>query len=194
MSSSIEAAAGQVQGRRASSAPANDCGRRSPAEDRTAALYRAHGRAIFARCRRLLKDVPSAEDAVQEVFIRVARNIDKAPHGQQALRWLYRVATNHCLNEIRDRNHSSFPAFNLGDLVPDPHVASGEERVGDRELVRRILAVIPEELHIVAVLRHVGGLYDQEVATTLGVSRRTVVYRLGHFEDRARRALRDATA
>src|SRR5450432_413657 len=72
-------------------------------EDRLTTLYRMYGPLIYARCARLLGDRAAAEDAIQETFMRVQRHLDKAPNSNEALTWVYRIATNYCLNEIRDR-------------------------------------------------------------------------------------------
>ena len=65
---------------------------------RLAALYRKYGPAVYSRCRRILRDESLAEDATQEVFVRVLRHIDEAPDDEAALRWVYRIATNYCLD------------------------------------------------------------------------------------------------
>src|SRR6267378_1378915 len=72
-------------------------------EDRLTPLYRTYGPIIYARCMKLLGDRATAEDATQETFMRVHRHLDKAPDSTEALAWIYRIATNYCLNEIRDR-------------------------------------------------------------------------------------------
>lgn len=163
--------------------PANDCAP-GPVADRLETLYRAHRSAIAARCRRLLRNHQSAEDATHETFIRVARNLDKVPpSGDEALRWIYRVATNYCLNLLRDlqrtvRGGTDDPPSRCDD-------AGTMNDVVDRNLIRRILVGIPAKTQAVAVLRHVDGLCEHEVAVLLRVSRRTVTYRLAEFRRRA---------
>src|SRR4051812_7480584 len=82
-------------------APANDCG--PDGQVRVAGLYRQHASAIQRRCRRILSDAEAAADVTQETFIRAARHAESLPPGREALAWLYRVATNLCLNDLRDR-------------------------------------------------------------------------------------------
>src|SRR5258705_12700761 len=62
---------------------------------RVSRLYRKFGPAIYSRCRRLLKDDALAEDATQEVFVRVMRHIDSAPDDSAAPAWIYRISTNY---------------------------------------------------------------------------------------------------
>ena len=49
----------------------------------------------------MLGDRAAAEDATQEVFLRVHRSLGRIRGVRKAFAWLYRTATNHCLNQIR---------------------------------------------------------------------------------------------
>lgn len=156
-------------------------------EGRLAELYRAYGPAIYARCRRMLGDGQAAEDATQETFLRIWRHLDKVPPATEALTWIYRIATNYCLNEIRDRRIRPQPTADL----PDRHDGSQrfEAVLADRHRVERLVAMTPDELRAAAWLHHIDGMDQAEVARVLGVSRRTVVYRLARFAKRARKIL-----
>lgn len=152
--------------------------------DRLTDLYRAYGPMIYARCRRLLGDGTAAEDATQETFMRVHRHLDKAD-SREALAWIYRIATNYCLNEIRDRKNRPEPHDELPDVVSD----DVERALGDRDLAAKIVTRSPEKLRSVAWLYHVDGLDQAEVARVLDISRRTVVTRLAEFSDNAKKFL-----
>lgn len=153
------------------------------AEDRLAELYRRFGPTIYSRCRRLLRDETLAEDATQEVFMRVFRHIEAAPNDQAALAWIYRISTNFCLNQIRDRSRQAEPVSELPEQVgehPEPSMI-------DRDLALRLLHRSPENLRAAAVLYYVDGMEQTQVAEVLGISRRTVINRLGEFAERARK-------
>ncbi len=152
-------------------------------EDRLTTLYRMYGPVIFARCARLLGDRAAAEDAIQETFIRVQRHLDKAPNSHEALTWVYRIATNYCLNEIRDRKLRPHGEAELAEAPGD----NFETVFADRDLVARIVRRSPEKLRAAAWLHHVDGLDQGEVARVLGISRRTVVNRLAEFATNARK-------
>lgn len=156
--------------------------------ERLTELYRSYGPAIYARCRLLLVDEGAAEDATQETFLRVWRHLDRVPDAREALFWIYRVATNYCLNEIRDRRTRDVPCEEVWQVAEDSPAA--EARLVDRDLARHLIAHARDELRVVAWLYHVDGFEQDEVARVVGISRRTVVNRLAGFRDSAQRFLR----
>lgn len=150
-------------------------------DDRLSKLYRDHGAVIYWRCMRLLGDAAAAEDAMQETFMRVHTHLARTPDGDEAIRWIWRIATNYCLNELRNTRRRAVPVadpperpFELADLA-------------DRDLARQVIARAPEDEGAIAWLYHVDGLDQEEVARTLGVSRRTVVNKLATFATNARK-------
>jgi RNA polymerase sigma-70 factor, ECF subfamily len=155
-------------------------------DDRLTALYRQYGAVIYARCVKLLNDRVAAEDATQETFMRVHRHLDRVPDSREALFWIYRVATNYCLNEIRNRKHRP----QVHAEVPEVAGESLEQILADRDLVQRLVQRSPEKLRAPAWLHHIDGLDQGEVARVLGASRRSVVNRLNQFADNARKFVR----
>jgi RNA polymerase sigma-70 factor (ECF subfamily) len=151
-------------------------------------LYRSYGPAIYARCRVLLMDDGAAEDATQETFLRVWRHLDRVPDAREALYWIYRVATNYCLNEIRDRRNRDLPSDKLPEVAEPSRAA--EARIEDRDLARRLIERAQADLRLVAWLYHIDGFEQDEVAKVVGISRRTVVNRLADFRASAQRFLK----
>ena len=155
-------------------------------DDDLTTLYRRYGPVIYARCTRLLGDRAAAEDATQETFMRVHRHLHKAPDAEAALAWIYRIATNYCLNQLRDRKSR---ARQTPETLAEVEAPDLDAVLADRQLAERIIRLSPDKLRAPAWLHHVDGLDQGEVARVLGVSRRTVVYRLAEFADRARKVL-----
>jgi RNA polymerase sigma-70 factor (ECF subfamily) len=154
-------------------------------DDRLATLYRTYGPSIFIRCRSILNDDAEAHDATQETFLRVHRHLDRVPSNGEALYWIYRVATNYCLNELRDRKHRPQAPLAAGqDAVADQ---DPEGRIVSRDLATRLIAAAHPKVKTVAWLYHIDGLDQDEVAKILDLSRRTVVTRLAAFAQTARK-------
>lgn len=155
--------------------------------DRLIQLYRMYGPVIYARCARLLGDRVTAEDATQETFMRVYRHIEKAPDAHEVLKWIYRIATNYCLNEIRDRKRRP-----QGDdeLDVPAHARGVDELLANRDLVEQIIKRSSAQVRAAAWLHYVDGLKQSEVADVLGVSRRTVVNKLAELSANATKLMK----
>src|SRR5437762_8172568 len=66
-------------------------------------LYRAHAGRLFSVACRMLGNPADAEDLLQEIFLSAHRKLDSF-RGEAALgTWLYRLATNQCLDYLRSR-------------------------------------------------------------------------------------------
>lgn len=134
-------------------------------------LYALHGARILSHCYRLLGDRPSAEDATQDVFLRIGRYLGRRPPPEQIRPWLFRIATNRCLNELRSRSiRARHATAYLAQAASDQ-----EEAMAARSDARRFLEQLSSRAQAVAVLTYVDGMIQREVATSLGISRRTVV-------------------
>jgi RNA polymerase sigma-70 factor (ECF subfamily) len=140
-------------------------------------LLTRHADRIHAVCRRVVTHREDALDATQEAMIAVARGITRFDGRAAFTTWLYRVATNAALDEIRRRGRRPRPA---DDLLAD-HVAPGpttEERVGARIDIDAALGTLPDEFRVAVVLRDLCDLDYAEIAEVLGVPPGTVRSRI----------------
>jgi RNA polymerase sigma-70 factor (ECF subfamily) len=151
-----------------------------------ARLYRDYGPAVYRRCLRLLRNREAAQDATQEVFVRLVRNMERLEDRGGALPWIYRVTTNHCLNILRNAGRRGEGAL-LVDLEADDRSAT--EALPDRLLAQEILQRFDASTQAVVVGVFVDGMEREEVAATLGISKRTVSRRLERFLSSSRRFL-----
>ena len=161
-----------------------------------AEIVAAHQQRLLRLCERLLGDVEEARDAVQEVFLKAFRKAGDFRPRSQVYTWLFRIATNHCLNRLRRRRLVRFtrlgepeeedaPAFDPPDAGADPAAALEARR---RWLAtRRAIARLPAGQRAVLVLIRFEGLSYREAAEVLGLTE-------GAVESRLFRAMRHLTA
>lgn len=147
-------------------------------------LYRTYGSMVLRRARTLLGDDTAAQDMVQEVFMKAIRAFPSFRGESSLTTWLYQVTTNHCLNAIRDSARRR-RALDRRMPVEEPVAASAEDRVGIGDLLKKL----PRELAEVAIYYYVDQMNQDEIATLLGISERTVRNRLRDFKQAARARL-----
>lgn len=144
-------------------------------------LYRAYGGTVFAHCRRLLGDRAAAEDAAHETFLRVRRYVTSTTTPAELLPLIYRIATNFCLKQIRDRKARA----RLHQLFSTTE-SDVEHPLLDGLHALHSLRQLPEQTQRIAWLTY-AGMTQSEVAESLSISRRTVVYRLSELRSAQRR-------
>jgi RNA polymerase sigma-70 factor (ECF subfamily) len=152
-----------------------------------AELVRRYQDRVYALAYRFLRNHSDAEDVAQETFLRAFRALGSFETGRRFAPWLFRIATNLCLDMLRARR----PIASLeDDPVPPASLERVEATVDVRERWRALqaaLETLPEGLRVVFLLRHESDLSYQEIAQVLGIPVNTVRTRLF----RARELLRD---
>jgi RNA polymerase sigma-70 factor (ECF subfamily) len=159
-------------------------------------LVRTHGGRLLSVARRFLGSNEDAEDAVQETFIKAFKSIHTFEERAQLHTWLHRIVVNTALMKLRERRRK--PQESIDDLLPT-FTEDGHQRTESREwsdallerketasIVRRAIAMLPEQHRTVLVLRDIEERDTAETAAILGTSTTVVKVRL----HRARQALR----
>ncbi len=132
-------------------------------------LYRRFGPMVVRRCRKLLRDEDEADDVAQDVFVQLIRNQGRLRDDYPSS-LLYRIATNLCLNRIRDRQRMR--EDRVGDDILSSIASSDvdERQLEARNTLDRLFGGQLESTRTMAVLHYVDGLTLEEVAEEVGMS------------------------
>lgn len=159
-------------------------------------IVERHQERLVSLCFRLLGDREEALDAAQEVFLKLYLNAGGLRRRGAVFTWLYRVASNYCLNRLRRRRIVRFlplsGSVSEAHALPEPQqLAIGPEgEVVAREHWRATRARIdrlPDSQRLVLVLAKFEGLSYRQIAEVLNISE-------GAVESRLFRAMRTLSA
>jgi RNA polymerase sigma-70 factor (ECF subfamily) len=143
---------------------------------------------IFYLAYRMLSNRQEAEDAVQETFLRVFVNLERYDEAQKFSTWIFRIATNLCIDKLRKRKQT----YSLDADLPDGEgndwhaMLEGNEPTPEkqvvvsetREQVREAIDSLPEKYKSVVILRYLHDMSLQEIGDVLDMPVTTVKTRV----------------
>lgn len=147
-------------------------------------LLRDHQARIHAVCRRITGNDADALDATQDAMIAVVRGLPRFDGRSRFSTWVYRIATNSCLDELRRRRRRPVVGLPEHDGVQmeipadDGRGDRMADQVADRMLIDRGLAELAEEFRAAVVLRDLCQLDYAEISEVLGIPAGTVRSRI----------------
>jgi RNA polymerase sigma-70 factor (ECF subfamily) len=139
--------------------------------------FEIHHRLVYRYALTLTRDVALAEDATQEVFLRLHRQLDSAQHIGMLRAWLLRVTANAVRNLLRTRRRSAAREEAFGVETTSKQEESGPDGVLVREAevakARHVLGQLKEPWRSCLLLRNEGLSY-REVAEALGLKESSI--------------------
>ena len=136
------------------------------------AMYRQHATRLYNLASRMIGARGEADDLLQDIFLLAYRKIGSF-RGESSLgTWLYRLAMNHCLDVLRNRQTRMGQQTDSLDEPDAPPVASPVPLVGSvsRIDLERAIESLPPACRAAFLLHDVEGFGHQEVGTMLGIS------------------------
>ena len=154
----------------------------APELERLVAQYQG---AVLRTCYLYLCDRSQAEDAVQETFLKVYRNLDSFRGESSEKTWILKIAMRTCY----DMNHSGWSRFFnrriTPEMLPEASVPFTER---DDALTQAVMR-LPEKLRRVIILYYYQGLGVREIAETLGITQPSVSSRMKRGREKLKAAL-----
>ncbi len=168
-------------------------------------IYQLYEKPIYNYILRMVQERTEAEDLTQEVFSRVYQNLADFRGDSKFSTWIYRLATNLCIDYFRKKSFQQkkktgslvSPPLNEEDTqvvtqaLQDKEAVSADEAVIQAEMnqcIRSYMDQLTEDYRAVIILSELQELRDREIAEILSCSLETVKIRL----HRARKMLRQA--
>lgn len=149
-------------------------------------LFRKYQTYVYNIGLGMLNNSEDAADITQETFLRLHRCIESFRGDSTFSTWLYRVAVNLCITEIRKKGRNRYQF--LDDVLHDENAQITEEigpspdeviaQAEDAQVVHRVLRTLPPDYRAIMVLRHFQQLAYEEIAEVLGLTISQVKTRL----------------
>ena len=133
---------------------------------------------VFNYVLRMVGDRALAEDLTQEIFLRIYQGLPGFSLRCRFTTWLFQVAKNRVLDELRARERKPQSVVNLEDIPPLEVVDAPPERVEAIDAVWRAVALLNPDLKMALLLRDIVGLSYIEIADSLEITLATVKWRI----------------
>ena len=135
-------------------------------------LVRKYQERVYWHIRKMVLDHDDADDVVQEVFIKVWKNLSSFRADSKLYTWIYRIATNECLNFLKKKRRASF--FSIGDFE-DTLVSKLDHSVnidGDQiEMkLQKALLTLPDKQRLVFNMKYFDEMKYDDMAEITGTS------------------------
>lgn len=158
-----------------------------------------HRKPLYNFILRYLGDKETAEDLLQEAFMRVIKGAEAYKRQAKFTTWLYTIARNLCVDQTRRRKHrkhasldapldASEESGSLLEVIPSKEMASDRKSVNKQlhETMQRAIAGLSEEQREVFLMREFLDMPFKQIADVVGVPENTVKSRMRYALDKLR--------
>jgi RNA polymerase sigma-70 factor (ECF subfamily) len=152
-------------------------------------ILNAYETPVYNYVLRMVGDRALAEDLSQEIFLRIYQGLPGFSLRCRFTTWLFQVAKNRVLDELRAQERKPQSSLTLDDLPPLEVVDPPPERVEMIDGVWRAVAALNPDLKMALLLRDVVGLSYTEIADTLEITLATVKWRIFKAREEVQLAL-----
>ncbi|MFH1823980.1 MAG: sigma-70 family RNA polymerase sigma factor [Candidatus Firestonebacteria bacterium] len=129
-------------------------------------LYNRYKFPIISYICRMMQNYQKAEDLTQETFLKLLKKKDLYIFPKKFSSWLYKIATNICLDEIRrSKFHSS---EEIKEVVDSKEITEEIETKEKEQIIKKVINSLSAEHKSIIVLKQYQGLKNQEIAEILG--------------------------
>lgn len=152
-------------------------------------LYEKYSTKVFSKCISLLKDEGRAQDATQDIFLKIFLNLSKFGGKSKFSTWIYSITYNYCIDLIRKKkkNGNIFSddierAPDLAEEVPDSTLLEMEVKK-----LKIVLDIIPVGDKAVLLMKYQDDMSIREISDTLNKSESAIKMKLKRAKHKAQK-------
>ena len=141
---------------------------------------------MYIKCNSLLRDEAKAQDATQEIFIKVLLNIIKFNRKAKFSTWLYSITYNYCIDSIRKgKKNRSVSVENVAEIKDDIDDVD-DSRILETNIIRlkEVLNVIPVDDKIVLLMKYQDDMSIKEIGLALAKSESAIKMKIKRAKEK----------
>ena len=152
-------------------------------------IVRAYETPLYNYVLRLVGDRALAEDLTQEIFLRVFQGLPRFSLRSRFTTWMFQVAKNRVLDELRSMERRPRSFVSIDDLPPLEALDQPYERLEAIDALWRAIEKLNVDLKMALLLRDVVGMSYNEIADSLEITLATVKWRIFKAREEVQLAL-----
>nr|WP_262910384.1 sigma-70 family RNA polymerase sigma factor [Pontibacter silvestris] len=135
-------------------------------------LVRKYQQKVYWQIRKMVIDHDDADDLTQEVFFKVWKNLENFRQDAQLYTWIYRIATNECLNFLSSKRRKFFLPLNDVAAELAEKIDSSPDITGDEIQLKlqKALLRLPDKQRLVFNMKYYDDMKYEEISEILGTS------------------------
>lgn len=135
-------------------------------------LVRIYQQKVYWHIRKMVIDHDDADDLTQETFIKIWKALDNFKGDSQLFTWIYRIATNECLNHLAKKKRRFFLPINditeeLSNKIDDSNIISGDEI---QLKLQKALLTLPDKQRLVFNMKYYDEMKYEDISEITGTS------------------------
>ena len=152
-------------------------------------LVRAYQQRVYWHVRKMVIDHDDADDITQEVFIKIHKAIENFREDSQLFTWIYRIATNECLNFLNKKRKRFFLPIEDISIQLSSKIDSSNDISGDeiQKKLQKALLHLPDKQRLVFNMRYYDDLsyedMSQITSTSVGALKASYHHAVKKIED-----------
>jgi len=152
-------------------------------------LYSRYADKVYSKCLSLLKNEASAQDAAQDIFLKIFLNLAKFNKKSRFSTWVYSITYNYCIDFLRRKKKEKTVLTDDENETDTPEEDVDEKEILEMEIERLafILDKIPEEDKMVLLMKYREDLSIKDISKAFSKSESAIKMKLKRAKNKVRK-------